>query len=165
MPITGNFAASAAAMACWRPGTPQSSPWVLASPTNERFADWKAAMAVWGAYQTYCLGWGSGQPPLVRAESKFAMAIWDPCTSVDTPAKAVAGSFWSRAANSPSKWMSPPKAIVTGWPLPRQAGERGSLARTAVVVVVVAVDLLPEPPLVARRMMMRSTRTAAPAAT
>ena len=163
MPITGNFAASAAAMACCRPGTPQSSPCVLASVTSERFADWNALSADGGAYHTYCLDWGSGQVPLVNAESKLAMATWEPWTRVDTPASAVVGSLCNLEARTPSKWTSPPKAIVTGSPLPCQAGDRGLCG--ALVEVVVVVDLLFDPPLMATRMTMTSTRTAAPTAT
>ncbi len=115
------------ARACCKPVWPQSSPWLLASVMSVILAAWKAVIALAGAWKTYCLGCGLGQPAIVRANSKFVI---DRSTSVNRlatfPSSAVAGSAASRVPSAPSKCTSPPKPNVTGCPFPRQVGESGA---------------------------------------
>src|ERR1700761_7375591 len=87
-------------------------------------------MADAGAEKTYCLDWGCGHVPSVRADSKLTMERSTPDSNVGTvEPRAFEGSLASRSPRvvPVGKCTSPPKANVTACPLPSQSGLRWAL--------------------------------------
>src|SRR5215218_10166035 len=139
-PTTGNFADRAAASESRRPTGPKSRPWLLAMVATSTPASLRAVRAAGGARKVKSLG--AGVPRSVMAVSRLTTAR---SARRRTPAmgpKVVAGLVASRDPIAPSKWTSPPKAMVTGSPV-------GSLVPPAVgrrVVVVAAGAAWPGSP-------------------
>jgi hypothetical protein len=68
---------------------------------------------------------GAGVPPTPMAVSMFTTARSAPDSTGATPARMLDGSDATRAAFEPSKLVSPPKAMVTVWPLPSTGSRAG----------------------------------------
>ena len=127
MPMMGNLLAEAMARFWVRPAAPQSTAWSLASVATVMEALRSAVMAVAGALKMKGLAWGSGQVAVsVMAVSRLTMRSSAPAKSWLTVVPSAVFGFWTkRVPTAPAKWTSPPKARVTGRPLPFQSGLRG----------------------------------------
>src|SRR5215217_1743110 len=127
------LAARTAASESRRPTWPKSRPWLLAMVATSTPASLRAVRADGGARKVKSLG--AGVPRSVMAVSRLTTARSARRRTSATGPRAVAGSAASRDPMAPSKWTSPPKAMVTGSPV----GSRVAPARGAAVVVGRAV--------------------------
>src|ERR1700737_2316803 len=79
-------------------------------------AAFRALKAVGGARNWYCLGWGV--PPVVIAVSRLTIMMSAPAYRGLAGLSMVVAAASSFRRNTPSKCTSPPKTMVTGFPLP-----------------------------------------------
>src|SRR5690606_1041967 len=88
-------------------------PWLLASDATSTPAAFRAVSAEGGARKVYCLP-GAGVPPVVIAVSRLTMAMSARLSTLAMGPSAVLGLASRRVRSTPSKWTSPPNAMVYG---------------------------------------------------
>src|SRR5688500_5668226 len=91
-------------------------PWLFAIDTTSREPLRSAENAVAGVRKTNCFE--AAKPALVTAVSRFATAMSARDSVGAIGASTVEGDVESLDERTPSKWMSPPNARTTGFPLP-----------------------------------------------
>ena len=126
MPSTAIGDVARAASVSSSPAGPKSRPWLLAIDTASTPAPARATRALAGARNVYFFG--CGVPCSVREVSRFTTVRSAPEKRLSSGASMPAPSAFKRLRRLASKWVSPPKPMVTGCPLP--LGPRGVVVAT-----------------------------------